>query len=66
MPVVEIDAKSLRVRHSWLVEAYRLDFNLILWTDNLKNAAIEDLERLYADLMRKRENNRSLQRIKYR
>ena len=49
MPVVEIDPKSLNVRHSWLTDAYRLDFNLILWTNDLKNAAIEDLERLYAD-----------------
>ena len=49
MPVVEIDTKSLNVRHSWLTDAYRLDFNLILWTDDLKNAAIEDLERLYTN-----------------
>ena len=49
MPVVEIDAKSLKVRYSWLIDAFRLDFNLILWTDDLKNAAIDDLERLYAD-----------------
>ena len=60
MPVVEIDAKSLRVRHSWLVEAYRLDFNLILWTDNLKNAAIKDLERLYAEFDEKKGEQQSL------
>ena len=60
MPVVEIDAKSLSVHHSWLIDAFRLDFNLVFWTDNLKNAAIEDLERLYAEYDEKKGEQQSL------
>ena len=47
MPVVEIDVTSLEVHHSFLIDAFRMDFNVILWTDDLKNAAVKDLERLY-------------------
>ena len=47
MPVVEIDIKTLDVLHSWIIDAYRLDFMLIFWTDDLQNAAIEDIEKLY-------------------
>ena len=47
MPVVEIDIKTLDVLYSWMIDAYRLDFMLIFWTDDLKNAAIEDIEKLY-------------------
>ena len=50
MPVVEIDIKTLNVLHSWIIDAYRLDFMLIFWTDDLKNAAIEDIENLYRQL----------------
>ena len=47
MPVVEIDIKTLDVLYSWMIDAYRLNFMLIFWTDDLKNAAIEDIEKLY-------------------
>ena len=47
MPVVELDIKSLNVLHSWIIDAYRLDFTMIFWTNDLQNAAIEDIEKLY-------------------
>ena len=47
MPIVEIDASSLEIHHSFLIDSYRMDFNIILWNEDLKAAAVKDLERLY-------------------
>ena len=47
MPIVEIDTASLEIHHSFLLGAFRMDFNVILWTDDLKAAVVEDLEKLY-------------------
>ena len=47
MPIVEIDTTSLEIHHSFLMGAFRMDFNVILWTEDLKAAVVEDLEKLY-------------------
>ena len=47
MPIVEIDVTSLEIHHSFLMDAFRMDFNVILWTEDLKTAVVKDLERLY-------------------
>ena len=46
MPIVEIDITSLEIHHSFLIDAFRMDFNVILWTEELKAAVVEDLQRL--------------------
>ena len=55
MPVVEIDTASLEIHHSFLMGAFRMDFNVILWTEDLKAAVVGDLEKLYG---RDRRTNR--------
>ena len=45
--MVEIDVPSLEIHHSFLIDAFRLDFNVILWTEDLKAAVVEDLQGLH-------------------
>ena len=55
MPIVEIDTASLEIHHSFLMGAFRMDFNVILLTEDLKASVVGDLEKLYG---RDRRTNR--------
>ncbi len=61
MPMVEIDTSSLTLHHSWLADAHRMDFNVVFWTNDLKNVAIQSLENLYSGADKeKQQTNQNL------